>query len=227
MNVIDRIARLVLSYTEYAELDRESMRVRNHARRLVQLSFGFARGSLAPIQMEDEIVNLVEDVAKLAPKRVLEIGTSMGGTLFLWTRLSQPDATVISVDLPGGQFGGGYSKLRTPLYRKFAREQQKLHLLRANSHAPETLENVQSILRGEPLDFLFIDGDHTYEGAKADWLQYSPLVRKGGLVVFHDIAGNYDTTQVKRLWDEVKPNHETREYKVHPRGHYGIGVVVI
>jgi hypothetical protein len=55
---------------------------------------------------------------------------------------------------------------------------------------------------------------------------YSPLVRPGGMVVFHDIAGNYDDTQVKKLWDSLKPNFEHREYAVDPKGLYGIGVLV-
>lgn len=38
------------------------------------------------------------------------------------------------------------------------------------------------------MDFLFIDGDHAYEGVKADFEMYSPLVRKGGLVALHDIC---------------------------------------
>jgi hypothetical protein len=30
------------------------------------------------------------------------------------------------------------------------------------------------------VDFLFIDGDHTYEGVKKDFEMYSPLVRREG-----------------------------------------------
>jgi predicted O-methyltransferase YrrM len=149
----------------------------------------------------------------------------MGGTLYLWTRLARPDAVIVSIDLPGGQFGGGYSPLRTAIYRRFARESQELHLVRADSHDNSTLEHLKSLLGGGSIDFLFIDGDHTYEGVKRDWEMYSPLVRPGGLVAFHDVAGNYETTQVKRLWDVIKLDHQYREYMVHPRGQYGIGVL--
>jgi predicted O-methyltransferase YrrM len=45
------------------------------------------------------------------------------------------------------------------------------------------------------IDLLFIDGDHTYEGAKHDWDAFSPFVREFGLVVFHDT-----------LWD-LQPDH--------------------
>lgn len=38
----------------------------------------------------------------------------------------------------------------------------------------------------EPLDILYIDGDHSYEGVKADYELHAPKVRPGGLIFFHD-----------------------------------------
>jgi predicted O-methyltransferase YrrM len=192
---------------------------------MIARTFHYSGAFLQPIQIEEELVSLVQDVKRLDPRTVVEIGTSMGGTLYLWTRLARPDAVIVSIDLPGGQFGGGYSPLRTAIYRRFARESQELHLVRADSHDNSTLEHLKSLLGGGSIDFLFIDGDHTYEGVKRDWEMYSPLVRPGGLVAFHDVAGNYETTQVKRLWDVIKLDHQYREYMVHPRGQYGIGVL--
>ena len=37
-----------------------------------------------------------------------------------------------------------------------------------------------------PIKVLFIDGDHTVEGVKDDWDNFSPFVVKGGWVFFHD-----------------------------------------
>ena len=39
--------------------------------------------------------------------------------------------------------------------------------------------------------FLWIDGDHTYEGAKADFDGFSPFLAKGGVVAFHDALNNF------------------------------------
>ncbi len=41
------------------------------------------------------------------------------------------------------------------------------------------------------IDMLFIDGDHSYEGVKADWEAFSPHVKKFGVVVFHDTTWEY------------------------------------
>lgn len=36
------------------------------------------------------------------------------------------------------------------------------------------------------VDFVFIDGDHSYEGLKADWNGWSGLMAVGGVVALHD-----------------------------------------
>jgi predicted O-methyltransferase YrrM len=38
----------------------------------------------------------------------------------------------------------------------------------------------------DPVDFVFIDGDHSEAGLLADWDAWSPLVEPGGIVALHD-----------------------------------------
>lgn len=40
-------------------------------------------------------------------------------------------------------------------------------------------------------DLVFIDGDHTHEGAMGDWLNWKGRIKPGGVVVFHDYKGLY------------------------------------
>jgi len=52
-----------------------------------------------------------------------------------------------------------------------------------------------------PIDVLFIDGDHSYEGAKDDWDNFYPFVKSGGWILFHDCD---DTSPgVVQLFDEL------------------------
>jgi len=77
---------------------------------------------------------------------------------------------------------------------------QTLPFLRERLHDYE-LEDWCEIIRGEskdasqkwcrPIDLLFIDGDHTLEGVRQDFEQFSPWLRANGLVVFHDTAWPY------------------------------------
>jgi predicted O-methyltransferase YrrM len=186
--------------------------------------------SIKPIQVKYEIAKLLEIVAGLRPRVVLEIGTAGGGTLFLFTRAADPDAKIISIDLPGGPFGGGYPRWKTPLYKSFSKEGQKIYLIRRDSHDPQTLEEVKRILGGERVDFLFIDGDHTYEGVKRDFEMYSPLVREGGIIAFHDICPHPPETkcEVNRFWNEIKQRYKFAEI-VEDRDQKwaGIGVLYV
>ena len=64
------------------------------------------------VQEPREILALYRAVCAACPRCVIEIGTALGGTLYLWTQAAAADALVISIDLPGGPFGGGYPACR-------------------------------------------------------------------------------------------------------------------
>jgi cephalosporin hydroxylase len=147
---------------------------------LVELAFNFRVDGLniAPAQIKEEILELVRILEKIKPRTILEIGTANGGTLFLFSRVVHPAATLISIDLPGGKFGGGYPKWKIPLYKSFVRKDQKIYLIRDDSHNSKTLTKVKNILKGKKVDFLFIDGDHSYKGVKEDFEMYSKLVER-------------------------------------------------
>jgi predicted O-methyltransferase YrrM len=198
---------------------------------LVDFSFHAAGGLLMLSQVRSEIVALTERVGKLKPKTVVEIGTAQGGTLFLWCRQADPKATIVSIDLPGGVHGGGYPYWKSFLYRRFPLAGQTLHLLRGDSHKKEMLEALKKVLPGDgKVDFMFIDGDHTYEGVKMDFEMYSGLVRPGGLIVFHDIVKHPPeiNCHVDRFWQEVKNERKAYEF-VHDsnQGICGIGVIEV
>lgn len=80
-------------------------------------------------------------------------------------------------------------------------------IIERNSHDPETKERIKNILGNDELDFLFIDGDHTYEGAKKDYEMYSEYVKKGGVIAFHDIneteLHKSQNCRVYKLWQEL------------------------
>jgi predicted O-methyltransferase YrrM len=50
----------------------------------------------------------------------------------------------------------------------------------------EVVDRVRSVT--STLNLLFIDGDHSYEGVKADWEAYKSFLVPGSIVIFHDIG---------------------------------------
>ena len=191
------------------------------------LTLPFLYANIQPSQVRDEIVPLLKMLEKSRPRYLLEIGTARGGTLFLFTKVASPNATVISVDLPGGEFGSGYSVTKIGYYKSFATRNEKIHLLREDSHLPRTLNMVKNLLDGHGLDFLFIDGDHRYLGVKSDFEMYSPLVKSGGLIALHDICKDLvQSCKVNDYWNEIKDRYDSREIVKDPdQGWAGIGVI--
>jgi cephalosporin hydroxylase len=189
------------------------------------------------VQKVPELERLIALVRERRPRTVVEIGTDRGGTLFAWCQLADPEALVVSIDLPKGLFGAGYSWRDARRFRKFfTQPDQRLYALRRDSHDPKTVRRVEKLLAGRPIDFLLIDGDHTYEGVKRDWELYEPLVAPGGLIAFHDIlphdynSARVAPVEVDRLWDEVAAEHQTAVFSEpsDDRGYGrwgGIGVV--
>ncbi len=137
-----------------------------------------------------ELAEVLYLVAQEVPLGVVvEVGCAWGGTLYAWRHIpwrNQPDVYGITMghfaDLPADTHGAV--------------------VIDGDSHDQATLDELAGHLDGRPVDVLFIDGDHTYDGCLADWRMYSPLVRPGGLVLLHDIrcAGE---EAVARVWEEV------------------------
>ena len=160
-----------------------------------------------------EIVPFCEVIKEEAPTNFLEVGTKWGGTFFLWCQFC--DGLKISVDLPGAGWGGKRIKgsrveVREDRLHSFADD---VHVLNMDSHSEETVDAAKKILGRKKLGFLFIDGDHTYAGVKQDYEMFSPLVRKGGIIGFHDMAKKAKHVragvEVSKLWDEIDvPNKQ-------------------
>ena len=179
-------------------------------------------------QIRYEIESLCKIIEKKEPKVILEIGTETGGSLFLISKIVPDNATIISLDLPGGNFGGGYPEYKTAFYSTFKKKNQTLELIRGNSHHQESLNSVKQILNGRKIDFLFIDGDHTYDGVKKDVELYTPLVADDGFIALHDIAKHPVSwnVEVDKCWNEIKNNYRYEEYIENVnQGWAGIGLL--
>jgi len=179
-----------------------------------------------------EFVSLLRLLKRRKLRTIVEIGTAQGGTLYAWCKIATLDALIISIDLPGGPFGGGYRLNDVKKFRKYKWQKQNLYFLRKDSHIQETKDRLVEILDGRKIDFLFIDGDHRYRGVKKDFQLYSSLVKQNGLIAFHDILYHPKVPECKvdKFWSEIKSKYKYVEFtdKAADRGWGqwgGIGII--
>ena len=180
-----------------------------NARKIAQIAI--RKGA---VQKISELSPLISLLKRRKLRTIVEIGTQKGGTLYAWCRVALPDAFIVSIDLPGGPFGGGYSLKEMKRFWTYRRKKQRIYFFRKDSHKKVTRDELIKKLKGRKIDFLFIDGDHRYTGVKKDWNLYTPLVKRNGLIVFHDILFHpkFPKCKVDRLWNEIKGQYRNREF---------------
>jgi predicted O-methyltransferase YrrM len=59
-----------------------------------------------------------------------------------------------------------------------------------------------------PIDVLFIDGDHSYEGCSTDMKAWMPFVRPGGWVAFHDSSEEGVDRAIRELFPKLNRGTE-------------------
>jgi len=187
---------------------------------VLQTAYSF-RGSgkyrkIEPNQHSEELREMVERVATIDPENIMEIGSDLGGTLYVFSRCFPSLFRAISLDV-------SYPGRRAEFFRSF---HDGVVTIEADSHDPQTVHQVEEALDGEPLDFLFIDGDHSYEGVKQDYEKYAPLVREGGIIAFHDIVEKPEDAwyndDVHKFWTELRSEEETEEIVHHEPARYRV-----
>lgn len=183
---------------------------------LVNAVFDDFDSILTPLQIKSEIKELLEILKNSGANNLLEIGSANGGTLFLFSGCVSPNAKLVGIDVPFGRFRATYSIARRSFFKSFIGRKQKLRIIERNSQKKSTLKAAERFVSGSQFDFIFIDGDHSYEGVKKDFQLYSSLVRDGGLICFHDIVHHPPGTvshaaEVDVFWNSIKSEYDHLE----------------
>lgn len=144
---------------------------------------------------------MTELLAPIAIERILEIGTGWGESAAFFSEL-KPEATIYTIDA-FGLYGDGR------IYDHFNHEKVKEINQKLGKNVIQILGDSKTIPWELPIDVLFIDGDHTYEGCKADHERYSPFVNTGGYIIFDDYTQeNNPNNGVKQVVDEISERIE-------------------
>lgn len=105
----------------------------------------------------------------------------------------------------------------------------KYQYIGGDSHDPKIMKHFVDY----DWDFAFIDGDHSYEGVKADFYNLHPYLKEGALIAFHDIViSDYHHQHgcyVGEFWEDLKkalPNSKFEQIKSNTEW-AGIGILTL
>ena len=134
----------------------------------------------------------------------LEIGTLFGGSALLAhhavTRMAERAVPIHVLDPFAGYYGRGNDIITGEEITRenFLKNVATLGIPEEDFQIHQGLSTDQSMIdecRSLKLFSLHIDGDHSYNGVRNDWINYSPLVVKGGYV----LVDNYNDA----TWPDV------------------------
>lgn len=114
---------------------------------------------------------------------VAEIGVWHGVTTRHLRAAMAPDGVLFAIDpFPRGRLG--FSAQRYIAQREVARVANgSVRWIRTTG---TEAGRAHAAMGGLPVDFVFIDSDHSYEGLRGDWEAWRGLVAPGGIVALHD-----------------------------------------
>lgn len=133
-----------------------------------------------------------------------ELGVDSGRfTLFMLAMI--PQSRIIAVDLwapqPDNKGPETWAETKHEKhYERFKRACAEHYPGRVDIVRDWTHNAAKNVADGA-LDFAFIDADHSYEGCSRDIADWTPKIRKGGMICGHD----YNWDGVKRAVDETGP----------------------
>lgn len=164
---------------------------------------------------------------------ILEIGTKFGGTFLIWNEIVGGQGHCFSIDMCDGGLHGGIGDERMDERDRWFEEQYNTpKFIRGNSHDLETLDFLLRRMDNNAVglfDFIFIDGDHSYEGVKQDFEMYEPFCKPNGLIAFHDIVDSPRHRErgvyVNQFWNEVKDQYPSTQIIYGNNDWGGIGVL--
>jgi predicted O-methyltransferase YrrM len=145
---------------------------------------------------------LLQDLARDA-QRVVEIGVYEGASAAALCEAMRPDAELHLIDpfghhptaLPAGW--GAVEKASRRVVARAARKGPRVvwHVERSEDTGRRW---------SDPVDLVFIDGDHAEDATRTDWELFSGHVTPGGHVLFHDAIGPQALPGPQKVVGEVR-----------------------
>lgn len=161
---------------------------------------GSFEGGVQAQQVPDELAPCIKAMLDDTIENYLEIGSAAGGSAFLIDHYFHPKRMVL---IDNNQHPKAH--IRSYVLRDIPHEE-----IIGDSHHEDTVACLRQLR--VCFDAILIDGDHMYDGVKADVKTYSEFLKPNGFLIFHDSQIGYpygcagvavDLKQDKKNWKLV------------------------
>ena len=173
--------------------------------------------SVLPIFGMQQVKEEIQDFVKVIlnkdfgnPTTVVEIGLGHNGSShFLWRQLFDK---VLTVEINHSRVNN-FSLNTEKYYGYDCLSDGRSMFVINSSHSSQAVGKVYEYVNN--INMLFIDGDHSYSSALADWLLYAPLVKAGGIVAINDSRSTVGNGGVKKFLKELDTQKFGSVGKIH------------
>jgi len=160
-------------------------------------------------------------VQKFDPRVILEIGTANNASIATWVAVSNPDL-VIGID--------PLTNPQTPDEKKSFNklvDEYKINIIPTIDRKAHS--ELEAILDGRKVDFLFIDGGHDYHDASYDYQAFAKYLNVPALIGFHDVFQNPvlcdGGSLVGYFWERMVIESEYNYRIINNNTSMGIGMI--
>lgn len=169
----------------------------------------FLNEEFAIQQAKEEITEFVDILLNTKTTNCLEIGLGhYGSTHFLWRQIYDKVITIEKNFERIREFGRNMKKF----YGSWVLLDGRSQFFNGFSNDEKVIADVYNKI--SEVDFLFIDGNHSYESVLCDFLLYYPLVKTGGIVGFHDTKLSESNMGVPKLISEIRDGKFTNGNRI-------------
>ena len=162
-------------------------------------------------------------IRAVQPKTLVELGTHNGISLasFLsFIKYLDLDCTCFGIDnWDGDKHTGDFNENVYLATKLFFEQNFKYRSKLIKKNFDEALDDFDD----GTIDFLHIDGYHTYDAAKKDFTNWLPKMNKNSVILIHDIHEYKEDFGVHFLWKEIKNEYRTLEF----RNNHGLGLAFL
>lgn len=155
---------------------------------------------------------------KLAKNKnsVIEIGSFLGASATALVPALEPSGVLYAIDTwKNDAMSEGVRDTKSDFIKNVGVYIKNIRMIQGYS---SQMSEVLSKTITSTVDVLFIDGDHSFEGALADWQNYKKFLQSGSIVIFHDFGW---AEGVKRVVKEHVLN-SVSEYSNLPNMWWGV-----